>query len=424
MASTRGKSTKTVKEEAAKDQKKQPDATDSKPSNLMMYAFIALAIVIIAVGLMLVMAPSEYSDAEIVGSALEKAGNAITYAEQKYDITISQSEATVTEMADSYKVSFSSSNGTFDVMLNSDLSLESVGLNGDMMSLDEFLDSDNRQMNELQTCAQLFNEQAVIPDLIASNYNASSHIRAIMTMPKAINCNGMEYPYSLEIGDGFVKTTIDGNYAQAGFAKGIVTNTMSIPETDLSAGVLVYVDVIAPQQVKLSYGLVEGNNLFFDDYNPQSFFDYNIDQVKQYPAMVYNCKDVFFGTTALAELSGNVTAGQEQTTLATLGCIYNQGVPNDICEQLGAVPNENGTISASIPMEYLFSSMQTGLDSCRPDNETVKVEVFYSLNCPECDAQRPVMDHVASLFGDHMDVTYTCIGPEEDCKKRLKSNFQ
>jgi hypothetical protein len=406
----------------------QPKEGQPSDSNTAMYLMLVLGVAVIIAGIYFISQPSDEGagDGKVIGAALDGSREAMSIAEDSNNISISRSEGEIKENSTYYSVSFpvtdSEAFDTFDVVLDKELNVQYIGFNGDTKDPENFIAS-QKGPNEFQVCAKRFNEQGIIPRLIGDFYNRSAGLRAMMTMPKSLECNGEKYPYSLEVGDGYVTTTLNGNYFKNSFTKGIVTNTMTIPSEDIEDGVLVYVDVVGEKQIKFSYVLSNKSKALFDAYDPSKIFEYKLDNINRFPALVWNCKDVTVGSMATSELNGTVKAGTEQTILATFACLFNKGQPTDICEPLGITKDENGTIQAGVPKEFLFNMATTGQDACRVDNDTTRVEAFYPINCTQCRDQRIFLDRIGEIFGDHLEITYHCVGDKPECTKRLKSSL-
>jgi len=423
-----GKKVKEEKNEAKDKRKPQPEKKTEpakKPengeggSNLKFYILIAFGIIVIAIGAVLMLTPGGEGgsgDAQVIASALGATGEAMEVAEQANGFSIQRDKGEIIFENNSRIVRFpiegSENFTTFDVMLNEELELRYVGLNGVVMELDRFIML-QQGPNTFQACAKIFNENAAIPDFVARWYNGTATQRHILTVPKTLNCSGTEYPYSFEIGDGYVTTTINGYYFRNGFNKGIVTETLKIPEEDLSQGIFLYVDRIAPGKLRYSYDLVEQSALTFDEYEPLLIKAYNIESV---PRLVWNCKFALARTLATAELAGDVPQGFEENVLKMLTCIYGNGEPKELCEPLGVSINETGGIEAQLPTEYLFSMYETGQDSCKPEGG-VFLQAFHKPGSQACEDQRQVLDRVKAYFGDVLDLEYQCVDESEICTK-------
>jgi hypothetical protein len=399
-----------------------------QPRSIMLYVIIAFAALIVIAGLMLVMSPPGRSDAEVSGSAIAAASDAMTLSENSNGFVILRTQGLISKNESYYLVSFpiieSEEYSAFDVMLDSELNLKYMGLDGKMKTPQAFVASQTViSANALQECARQFNEQFVVAQLISENYNKTSRIRAIYDAPKTLNCDGTDYPYSLEIGDGYAKTTINGSYTKSGFTKGIVTTETRIPESAIFGGVYIYVDVVGPGKLALSFQSIKDSPVAYDAYNANLIFDFKLDQINRFPALVWNCKDVVTATLATAELNGTVARGTEELMLKKFACMFNNGEPQELCGPLGIVRGENGTINIDIPTSYALNIARTGLESCRPEDGVVRVDAFYPLNCSDCINQRLILDRVAAEFGDSIELTYYCVGMREDCQPLLKSTY-
>ncbi|MBN2518235.1 MAG: FKBP-type peptidyl-prolyl cis-trans isomerase [Candidatus Altiarchaeota archaeon] len=142
----------------------------------------------------------------------------------------------------------------------------------------------------------------------------------------------------------------------------------------------------------------------YDVYDPTKTKEYGI---KGVPTVVWNCKYTKEGSLVLGE-GTEYNPGVEKANLMLLSCIFNQAAPEELCKPLGVVKDENGTIRTTGGKELLVSLGKTGLDSCKPTGKTA-LEVFYSPSCPDCDAQRSVVEEVAGEFGGSLEVTYYCV---------------
>lgn len=367
----------------------------------------------------------------IIAAAIEESRTAMEATELSNSFVIDTNQYDIQTKSNGYLVTFSilgsNTSSTFGVALGKDLSLMGVGLDGETMALEAFLASQGAgpQASALQECAKRFNqneENGPIKSLVSNFLNGTSRSRSIMTLPKTLKCNGVDYPYSLELGDGYVKTTLyngtEGHYSKSTFATGIVVRNVTIPVEDMSAGVFVYVDRVGFDQFAYSYELKDKSIVTFDKYDPNLANAYNITSV---PRLVWNCKYVLARTLASAELNGTVPQGFEERVLTILSCMYNNGLPTDVCSAVGAVPDATGHIDVQIPKEYYFSMYQTGVNLCKPDNETVKLQAFYMPNSTACLNQRPFVEQLKGAFGDHMDLQYYCVGKAEECKKYVQA---
>ena len=286
--------------------------------------------------------------------------------------------------------------------------------------------------DEFARCARLANidpQYGFIKKLVSDFYNGTKRTTFVYGMPKRLNCtlpNGTWYdlPYSLEIGDGYIKTTLGGQMSSANFTKGIVVQAVSIPAEDMEKGIYLYIQ--RPQQGNLGYvyEVINESALKFDDYNPKLAKSFNVMSV---PSLVFNCKHVYVQRTDLPEIKiRNATTGQlesvhsEEALIRTLACAFNNGKPESACSQLDLV-NSEGTIS--LPVEVALRVYETTQDSCRPDNNTLDVKAFYSVDCPACEKQRKIVDDLAVEFGDSMDLTYYCMGDSSECSRFIKAGI-
>ncbi len=284
--------------------------------------------------------------------------------------------------------------------------------------------------DEFARCARLANidpQYGFIKKLVSDFYNGTKRTTFVYGMPKTLNCtlpNGTWYdlPYSLEIGDGYIKTTLGGQMSSANFTKGIVVQAVSIPADDMAKGVYLYIQ--RPQQGNLGYGyeVINESALKFDDYDPKLAKSLDIIVV---PSLVFNCKQVYIQRTDMPEIRvRNAATGQfepvlsEEALLRTLLCAFNNGKPESACSQLDLV-NSEGKIS--LPPEVALRVYQTTQDSCRPDNETIDLKAFYTVDCPACEEQRKIVDDLAAEFGESMDLTYYCMGSSSECSKFIKA---
>jgi len=416
---------KKVDDEKKKAKDKKKPGPEKKPengeggANLKFYTLIAFGIIVIAIGLMLMLTSGGESgsdDAHIIASALGSTGRAMEAAEQSNDFRILRDQGEVIYENNSRIVRFpiegSDEFRTFDVMLNKELELQYVGLNGVVMDIERFIML-QQGPNTLQACAKIFNENAAIPDFVARWYEGTATQRHILTVPRTLNCSGTEYPYSFEIGDGYITTTINGYYFRSGFNKGIVMGNLTVPEEDLSKGIFLYVDRIAPGKLRYSYELVNQSVITFDKYDPLLIRAYSIESV---PRLVWNCKFVLARTLATAERAGDVPQGFEENVLKTLTCIYGNGEPRELCEPLGVSVNETGGIETQLPTEYLFSMYETGQESCKPEGG-VLLQAFHKPGSQASEDQRRVLDSLKAYFGDNLDLKYYCVDEAEICTK-------
>lgn len=296
-------------------------------------------------------------------------------------------------------------------------------------------------MNELQGCASQFNEQGIIKQLVQQFYNGTSSKVYMYGMPTEISCNGANYTYSFELGDGYAKTTINGNFVKSSFKTGIVANNISVPEADTSKGVVVYIQRVGIRKVNENgtnvttiglayrYDLTANSMNTFDKYATlQTLEDYGVSQknITYVPAVVFNCKNAYVGVMVDNPENGTFQPDAERLMLEVLSCIFNEGEPQGICGPLGitaqVAPNGSKTmnLSISMPSQYIYKRYVTEMESCKPDNETTKVDVFYSINCTECSQQRPLLEQVKKEFGGKLDVTYYCVGKKDECAKLLR----
>jgi len=427
---------KTAKGATKKIEKKEVEKVEEKVEKEVTNSSNKLNIVILAIAVLVILAIAYFvlssqgpgpedtgpSDAEVLANAIEQSRDAMSGVESTYDLTIGRGDGVISRNESNYLASFpitgSADYLAFDVLMDDSLIVTHVGLNGRMEELKQFT-FQFVELNDYQTCAKVYNEKAIIPELIARWYKGEATQRFIMQISPMLECNGVEYPYDLEIGNGYVKTTlkVDGDeyYFTNGITEGIVTGIMLAPSEDISRGVFIYVDRVGPNLLTFTYGLKDKSIVAFDAYDEQLVSDYSIQVV---PSLVWNCKFVNAGTKATGELNGTFLPGSEDIALRTLACIFNNGFPTDICESIGIVRNEDGIITASIPTEYYLTMYQTGLESCKPDEDTVSVEAFYPLDgCTDCDNQRRVLNSIAEDFGEYMNLTYYCAGDSDGCQK-------
>lgn len=396
---------------------------ESNSKTTMLIALGAI-IVIAAIGIFLLSSnggDGRYSDAEVLSKATQLADGAMRIAESERGIDILPSQAKVTSNSTNYLISMpvegSEEYAAFDVLLDLELKNPYVGFDGKLTSIDNFMGL-QQGLDVIQKCAKAVNERDFIQNLVLRWYEGTSKQMFITTIPKTIECEGTNYTYSLEIGDGHIKTTLyddhgQGHYVKSSFAKGIVQGGVVLPASAIQKGVFVYVNRVRPYKLAYTYQLRDKSIVTYDAYGGPLVSTYNISAV---PSLVWNCKYVNVGSKALAERNGSVVSGTEEYALATLACIFNKGQPSEICSQLGILQNENGDINAQIPTDYALTMYQTALSSCKPDNNTVKVEAFYTLDCPDCDAQRAILEDLSDAFGEYMNLTYYCIGKQDKCQ--------
>ena len=273
-------------------------------------------------------------------------------------------------------------------------------------------------MNAFQYCAGKFNEQGIIGPLVQQFYNGTGARTYIMTMPKVIDCNNVNYTYSFEIGDGYAKTIINGYFAKSNFKTGIVTAGIIVPEDVVAQSVYVYITRTAPGKLTYNYQIKSESIVRFDAYGVPLVKKYGI---KDVPTLVWNCKFASVGTKVPEELNGTIQKGTEKKVLATLACIFNDGVPESICSQLGVNLTANNSISAQIPQDYIVSMYHiVNGTSCKPDNTTLGLDAFYTIDCPDCDTQRQVLNELAQTFGRYLNLTYYCLGPQDQCENLIR----
>jgi hypothetical protein len=161
---------------------------------------------------------------------------------------------------------------------------------------------------------------------------------------------------------------------------------------------------------------------YYDVYDPSLRDLYGIEGV---PTVVWNCKYKVARTLALAELNGSKPAGTEKTNIETMACLFNEGAPKELCGSMGISLNETTNEIFITPpnqefvSQLLFSAIRTGQESCKPEKGS-KLEVFYQPDCPECDAQKGVLNEVAGDFGDELNITYYCLGDAVRCSKESR----
>ncbi len=425
----------TPKQIPAPEKQGSPSSAHGVPSRLPVYAIVLLLLLLSLSALVvyLMQASPEQggkkTDAKVAAQALKEASEAFS-ALQSSGIIVDSSSPLVSSVGDTYLVRFPvlSKNFTyFDVTLNSNLSVIYLGLDGSKEDPRAFV-LKYKELTPLQKCAKMFNEREVIPNIIAKWYNGTARLTFILTPARILTCNGQNYTYSLEIGDGYVKTTLysgnQGHYFVSGFNKGIVEKGVSIPSTDLERGVFLYATRIEPYKLSFSYELINNGSMRYDKYDPSLEEEYNITSV---PRLVWNCKYVLGRTLATAELNGSVEKGRELGVLKTLTCIYNNGIPRDLCSSIGITPSLNHTIQSTIPIEYFFSMYQTYNPPCKPDNETTLLQVFHSPDSIASRDQRPIIEELKREFGKHLKVEYYCVAlkPQdvEVCKNLINARI-
>lgn len=359
------------------------------------------------------------NDAEVLGAALEVSRTHMDQVESLMKVKISRSDGTI-ERDGTYHVIFpiegSAELETFDVFLDEALELSGVGLNGNFKKPDEFITVPD-QKSALEKCAQMFADHEGGPTklLVLDRLNDTSWMKTKKAViPKALKCNDIDYPYSLEIGDGYLTISIGNASGTSNFDQGVVAKGVTIPAEDVSEGVAIYISHSIDK--KLSYSYVPQPKITFDVYDPSMMLTYNITSV---PVLVWNCKFVMEKTLATAEMNGSVPYGTEEMIIKTLSCMYNNGMPEELCEPLGVVRDENGTIQTHLPAEYLFLIRETGMESCKPDNETILLEVFHAPGSEASEDQRWVLDQVEKDFGEYMDMKYYCMGEADECMDLL-----
>lgn len=173
-----------------------------------------------------------------------------------------------------------------------------------------------------------------------------------------------------------------------------------------------------PEEAPPVTSIEEGEIYYYSDYDPGKIMDYNVSET---PTIVFNCKFKRSGTFALSEgTTAGVPVGSEKSSMEKLICIFNRGMPADICEPLGIV-EVNGTINIrdSQTVRLVSSNVEdTGLESCKPDNKTL-VEIFHSDDSSASIAQRAILQEVKNLFGDNIEVKTYCIGRADYCLGKI-----
>jgi hypothetical protein len=410
------------KEEPVKaEEENKPKAEKTKSMGYLIPAIIIL--VLIAVAAVVVSMPPQpseggISDELVVQMALDASASAMDVAESKNNLSISRN-GTVGASGSGYDVAFrvvgSEQYEGFHVVLDSGLNLLRLGFDDQLMDKENFI---NKQQgpNELQRCAKIFNEREVIPKWIQNlQVNTTSPHRYILSISKNLICNNKTYSYSVKIEDGRVTTTIDRYYLTSSFKEGIVAQGVEIPMEDIQKGVFLMADNVPPGKIAFSYELREEGALHFDGYKPQLAKDYNVTRI---PTLVWNCKNARIGTLASVELNGSVAPGSERDQLTFLSCMFNAGEPKGLCESLGVVVGENGTIEnieGLVDPKMFFAMYKTFEEPCKPEGNRTLLEVFYSPDCTTCGAQRPILDGVEGLFGGQLEVKYWCVGDKQRC---------
>lgn len=273
-------------------------------------------------------------------------------------------------------------------------------------------------MNALQYCASKFNEQGIIGPLVQQFYNGTGARTYVYGMPDVLSCNNTNYTYSFELRDGYAKTIINGYFAKSSFKTGIVTAGIVVPEDVAAQGVYVYITRTAPGKLSYKYQPRSESVVRFDAYGVPLMEEYGI---KDVPTLVWNCKFASVGTKLPGELNGTIQKGTERAVLATMACIFNDGVPESLCSQLGVNLTANNSISAQIPQDYIASMYQIANGtSCKPDNTTLRLDAFYTIDCEDCDAQRQVLNELAQTFGGYLNLTYYCLGPKSQCENLIE----
>ncbi len=393
---------------------------EAKSPNKTLYLLIAIAIAaaVIIAAVALSSGKKEdptKGDAMAVASALESSRQAMYVAEAANDLTIQRSAGVVTKNSTSYLVSFpingSADYLAFDVLMDKDLTLTHVGFNGNMTTLGQFI-ADNKGLNQFQECARIFNEQDAVPNLVGL-YNGTPGIRTVVTMPQVMTCNGVDYPYEFEIGDGYIKTSINGYFYKSSFTRGIVVDNLTVPADDMGKGILLYADRVARFKLRFSYELKNASALKFDLYDPMLIDAYHLTVA---PSVVWNCKFVSSGTKATGELNGTFQKGTERYAFAKMACIFNDAEPKELCEQLGVVKGADGKINATMPADYALTMFETGIPSCKPEGK-VLLQAFYPPDCADCENQRRILDEMAAAFGGSIELQYYCAGKKEPCEK-------
>jgi len=294
-------------------------------------------------------------------------------------------------------------------------------------------------MNMYQECAQLMNKdtaEGFIKKLVSDYYLGTELRTYILSIPKVANCSSesgkwFSSPYSFEIGDGYVTTTLNDYFVKSNFKKGIVANTMTIPSEDIAKGVFVYVTRDASGKLSYVYQLINQSSFTFDYYNPLLIDKYSIMNV---PTIVFNCNQAVVArdiplvrVNSTGEIINVSNLMKSPPFLSMLTCIHNKGVPESICRPLGIVMANNQTMQFESPVKDFLSVMplinyDTGVESCRPSEGVTQVQAFYTVDCPECDAQRAVLNSIETQFAGALDVSYYCVGDSAECKRFVQAS--
>jgi asparagine N-glycosylation enzyme membrane subunit Stt3 len=149
-------------------------------------------------------------------------------------------------------------------------------------------------------------------------------------------------------------------------------------------------------------------NMSFDYYEPALIDGYGI---VGYPSLVWNCEYMRLGQAESPAL--------EKDALYKLSCIFNNGLPQDVCEGYGIIVEDGKLTSSDTTIRDLLGGVgRVSEESCGPVNGTSTLQAFYSDKCSGCEDQKPILDALANDFAEYLDLSYYCAGAEAYCLER------
>ncbi len=153
-------------------------------------------------------------------------------------------------------------------------------------------------------------------------------------------------------------------------------------------------------------------NMTFDRYDPELREEYGL---THFPAIVWNCEFKKPGKMS------NTTF--EEEALYKLACIMNDAEPQELCLSHEIFYDENaGKVSTT---DQDIDDILNGIariensTACGPEGSVTTVQVFYPQTCESCAEQKPLLDKLEQDFGEHLDISYYCVGGEDYCVPRL-----
>jgi|GEM_PF-2811333 len=187
---------------------------------------------------------AELSDEDIIDVAYTASKNMIELAEVSGEFSINEANATVLTRAP-YIVSFpiegSDIYEELKVELDENFNLMAIGYDGELIEPSAFYAVASVSNAMLAECARAFNEEEVLMNIIQKWYEAPAFTpgkQVELSISRYIQCGPLRFPYELEIGDGFVTTTMINNVSiTTDFIRGVVEKGTRIPRDDIAAGV-------------------------------------------------------------------------------------------------------------------------------------------------------------------------------------------